>query len=541
MEILEAFDLTGSYRAAAELAGCDHHTVARYVALREAGQPPVAREHRARPIDEYLDKIEELVVRSDGRVRADVVHERLLAMGFTGGERTTRRTVAQVKARLRAGQRRVFRPWVVEPGLWLQWDWGEGPRVAGRRTNLWCAWLAWSRFRVVLAVFDRTLPTIVACIDTTLRRLGGVPTYALTDNERTVSVDHVAGIAVRHPEIVAVGRHYGMTIRTCVPADPQSKGGSEATVRISKADLVPTAANLLEEYRTFAQLETACRSFCEQVNARPHRETRRPPVEALAEERTRLHPLPDRPFTVAFGTTRRVNWDATVSVDGVRYSVPHQLVDTRVWVRFHGDDLVITAVDAPLEGHGPGSGPTEVARHARSTPGTPSIRDEHYPPPTTAANAAGERTPRAGSAAEAEFLALGPGAASWLVEAAGAGARGVRRKMAEAVALAKLHPPGEVDRALGTAAVAGRFAENDVLRILAHQAGRNVNKPTIRASEDHSLQPGTSAWSGFGITPPPETDPSGLDPAGLDPAGLDPAGLDPAGLDPAGLDPAGPS
>jgi len=37
MEILEAYDLTGSYRAAAELVGCDHHTVARYVRLREAG------------------------------------------------------------------------------------------------------------------------------------------------------------------------------------------------------------------------------------------------------------------------------------------------------------------------------------------------------------------------------------------------------------------------------------------------------------------------------------------------------------------------
>jgi hypothetical protein len=88
--------------------------------------------------------------------------------------------------------------------------------------------------------------------------------------------------------------------------------------------------------------------------------------------------------------------------------------------------------------------------------------------------------------------------------------------MAEAVALAKLHPPGEVDRALGAAAVAGRFAENDVLRILAHQAGRDINKPTTRASEAHSLQPGTSAWSGFGVTAPPEPDP---DPAGLDPAG----------------------
>jgi hypothetical protein len=29
----------------------------------------------------------------------------------------------------------------------------------------------------------------------------------------------------------------------------------------------------------------------------------------LAEERARLHALPDRPFTVAFGITRRVNWD----------------------------------------------------------------------------------------------------------------------------------------------------------------------------------------------------------------------------------------
>jgi hypothetical protein len=112
MEILEAYDLTGSYRAAAELAGCDHHTVARYVQLRQAGQSPVAREHRARPIDEYLEKIEELVVRSGGRVRADVVHRRITAMGFTGGERTTRRVVAQVKQRFQAGQRRVFRPWI---------------------------------------------------------------------------------------------------------------------------------------------------------------------------------------------------------------------------------------------------------------------------------------------------------------------------------------------------------------------------------------------------------------------------------------------
>jgi hypothetical protein len=353
---------------------------------------------------------------------------------------------------------------------------------------LWCAWLAWSRFRVVIPTFDKTLPTVVACLDATLRRLGGVPAYALTDNEKTVTVEHVADIAVRNPDLVQVARHYGMTIRTCVPADPQSKGGSENTVKIAKADLVPTAANLLDEYATFAELETACRQFTEDVNARVHRETRRRPVEALAEERARLHPLPDKAFTVAFGTTRRVNWDATISVDGVRYSVPHHLVDSRVWARFHGDELIVTAVGE--------TGPAEVARHPRSTPGRPSILDAHYPP---RASKDGDRTPRANTAEEAAFLALGPGAAAWLVEAAAAGTRRIRHKMAEAVALAKLHGVAAVDQALGVAALAGRFADNDVIRILAHQAGADGGEPT-RASEAHSLQPGTSAWANFGTT-----------------------------------------
>ncbi|HEX5202536.1 MAG TPA: IS21 family transposase [Actinoplanes sp.] len=487
MEILEAYDLTGSYRAAAELAGCDHHTVARYVKMRAVGQAPDKRRHRARTIDDFLPKIEELVVRSQAKVRADVVHRRITAMGFTGAERTTRRTVAEAKVQFRAGRRRVYRPWVVEPGLWLQYDYGQGPMVAGRATTLWCAWLAWSRFRVVIPIWDKTGPTVTACLDATFRRIGGVPAYVLTDNEKTVTADHVAGIAIRNPEIVEVAKHYGTTIRTCVPADPESKGGSEATVRIAKADLVPTATNLLGEYRTFGQLEAACRAFCEEVNTRVHRETRARPDQRLGEERQRLHPLPDRPFTAAFGTTRRVNWDCTISVEAVRYSVPHQLVDTRVWARFHGEELIVTAV-------GEDGVSREVARHQRGTPGSPVLDSVHYPPRE---DKDGDRTPRARNAAEVAFLALGPGAASWLVEAGAAGARRVSAKMAEAVALAKLHSAEQVDRALGTAAVTARFAESDLLSILDYQAVHEQAEPT-RRSETHSLQPGTAAWATFG-------------------------------------------
>jgi hypothetical protein len=65
-------------------------------------------------------------------------------------------------------------------------------------------------------------------------------------------------VPVRHPHIVAAGRHYGCQVQTCQPFDPESKGGAEQTVKIAKADLVPTTANLLADYRSFAELADAC-------------------------------------------------------------------------------------------------------------------------------------------------------------------------------------------------------------------------------------------------------------------------------------------
>ena len=83
MEILEAFDLTGSAAAAAGLAKCSPHTVARYVTVREAGGCVERAAVRSMLIDEFLPKIEEWVERSRGKIRADKAHEKLLALGYT--------------------------------------------------------------------------------------------------------------------------------------------------------------------------------------------------------------------------------------------------------------------------------------------------------------------------------------------------------------------------------------------------------------------------------------------------------------------------
>lgn len=506
MEILEAFDATGCAHSAAVLAGVDPKTVRRYVAKREAGLPVDGPVTRPRIIDAFIDKVEELVTASAGEVRADVVHQRLVAMGFTGDERTTRRAVATAKAAYRDGHRRGYRPWITEPGLWMQFDWGVGPIVFGpdgrpRATLLFCAWLAWSRYRVVLPTWDRKLGTVLTCLDATLRKAGGAPAFVLTDNEKTVTVEHIAGVPVRHPMMVAAGRHYGLTVHTCVPFDPESKGGSEATVRIAKADLVPTKANLLSGYNSFAELAEACEGFCVKVNGRPHRETARVPAEALVVEQERMHPVPDAPFTAALGETRSVGSDQTIRYGSVRYSTPPGLIGHEVWTRVDGEELVITAA---VE-----TGLVEVARHRLSTPGNPRIDLSHYPDhPQDPDGSPRPPRPKARSQAEAAFLALGPGAHAWLVEAAAAGAQRVRSKMTAALELAALVGTEAVDAALGVAATAGRFAEGDLLAIVEHRANGASIAALVIADEDHSAQPGTSAWAAFGTPTPTDQAPA---------------------------------
>jgi transposase len=487
MEILAAYDLTGSYRDAAALVGCSHHTVARYVRARDAGELRTTPIERSQLIDPFREKLEEWVDASRGRVRADVALRKLEPMGYGGSDRTLRRAIAEAKAVYRAGHRRRFRPWLPEPGLWFQWDYADGPLVEGRKTRLFCAWLAWSRFRVVLPIRDKTLPTVIACIDATLRRFGGVPTYGLSDNEKTLTLDHIARIAVRHPTMVEVGRHYGLTLASCVPADPQSKGGSEATVRIASADLVPTEANLLSSYSSFAEYRLACDDFCERVNARPHSATRCPPIERLAQERERLHPLPADPYTAAFGVTRSVGQNlAVIQFEGGEYSVPDDYVGRDVWVRQQDDEIVIIHVGR--------DGAHEIARWEPTVPGQPRHDPTHFGPPPEGPL---HRTPRARTPDEAAFLAIGPGAHQWLITGAAAGTLRMRTKMIAAVALAKIYGSGPVDRALATAAELGRFADEDLAQLMHHQATARPGE-LVRLDESRSLQTGTSTWAGFG-------------------------------------------
>ncbi|MBP1135633.1 hypothetical protein JOE31_001865 [Arthrobacter sp. PvP023] len=249
--------------------------------------------------------------------------------------------------------------------MWLQYDFGDGPRIGGVKTILFVAWLAFSRFRIVIPLRDRTAPSVFAALDRCFRILGGAPTYVLPDNEKTVTTAHVAGGPVRNQQTLDFARHYGITVLTCQPADPATKGGVEASVKLAKADLVPKDTNLRSEYASFAELEAACAAFMENVNNRERRVTRRKPAAVLAEEVPRLHRIPEAAHTVAFGLARTVPENTPMVIfENARYSVPAHLLGARVLVRTHGtgpDEQVIIV-------HHGAAGPVEIARHGRAAP-----------------------------------------------------------------------------------------------------------------------------------------------------------------------------
>ena len=86
--------------------------------------------------DPFVDKIDERVDRSDDRILANVVHEKLTAMSYRGSERTTRRVVGALKEKWRPTSHRVYLPSITEPGWWWQWDYAAWADVGWSRIVL---------------------------------------------------------------------------------------------------------------------------------------------------------------------------------------------------------------------------------------------------------------------------------------------------------------------------------------------------------------------------------------------------------------------
>jgi len=453
LDILTTYQELGSYRATATLCGTTPKTVRRVVERRS--RPPLERPPRPHNTDPYRELIAKRVEATDGRISAKRLLPLCRAAGYAGSGRSLRRAVATAKAEHRR-QRRTYRPWQPVPGEHLVFDWGEQDGV-----QVFCAVLAWSRWRFVRFAERQDQATTLALLAECFEQLGGVPGTLLTDRMGCLKGGVVANVVVPAPGYVAFAAHYGFRIDFCEAADPESKGLAEHLVGYAKADLLSG----LGPWSTVAEANTAAASWCAEVNGRLHSEISAVPAARLATERTLLGALPSaRPATGPL-ETRTVDKLRTVRFRSARYSVPGSVIGKRVELRVVGPALVIA------------HGGSEIARHRLVGPGELALDDAHYGGPARRPT----RALRPRTSAEMAFLGLGPVAEAFLRAAAAAGTTKLPTELGAIVELERAHGREALVAALERALAHRRFGAADIGAILA--AGPGVSQPRAAGAD----------------------------------------------------------
>jgi len=446
MDINAAFREVGTYRGAAEMCGTTHKTVKRAVlaaARDESGEPG--------PVAHNYDTVRDLVAARVDKTQARISAKRLLpvavAAGYDGSARNFRRLVAAEKAAWRAGHHRGRRPGVWAPGDMLVIDWGEiGPLY------VFCAVLAWSRWRFVFFAdnlgADTTFTALAACFEA----LGGVPKTVLSDRMGCLKGGTLAGVVVPTASYVRLATHYGFRPDFCEGRDPESKGLVENLVGYVKTDLM--IANELT-VTDLAGANAAGRAWMAEVNAAVHSQIVAVPAERLETERDLLAPLPSLRAQIGKLVVRKVDRLSCVRFGSARYSVPIRHIGKQVEVRVVDGHLQVVLLGAV------------IADHLLVAPGEASVHDDHYDGPRPAPR----RAVRPKTAAEIAFCALGPVAEAFITAAAAAGTTKLGGELKDLAGLQAAHGPAALIAALERAMAFGRFRAADVRSILAAGPG----------------------------------------------------------------------
>lgn len=464
MDVVAAFQDVGTYRGAAEVCGVDPKTVKRKVLAREAGELDEERAQRA-PVAKNTDLVSELVAKRVDDTKAKITAKRLLpearAAGYGGSDRNLRRLVAAEKKVWRAKKAYQRRPGVWTPGQMLVIDWGTIP---GTGIKVFCAVLAWSRFRFVRFARDETAATTFALLAECFETLGGVAAKILADRMGCLKGGTVAGVVIPTPDYVRFATHYRFSPDFCRPADPESKGIVEHLVGYAKRDLpMPDSDDL-------AIWNQAAAAWCAEVNGREHSEICAVPDLRLETERELLRSLPSARPRIGQVELRKVDKLSTIRVASVRYSVPSRLVGARVEAVTYDGSVRIYDLAGEL-----------VAQHRQLAAGEASILDEHYPTPRKAPS----RGPRARSEVEQAFLELGEPAEAFITAGAAAGMTLLPKHIERIVSeLLPAHGPQAVAKALERAVRFGRFRADDLASILAISPLPDAARPGERVVVD---------------------------------------------------------
>jgi Integrase core domain len=231
MDINAAYREVGTYRGAADMCGTTAKTVKRVV---------TAAGHETGPVRHNYDSVRDIVVERVAKTKGRISAKRLLpvacAAGYTGSPRNFRRLVADAKAAWRADHHRGRRPGVWTPGDMLVIDWGEIGAL-----SVFCAVLAWSRWRFVFFADNQRAETTLAALAACFEQLGGVPKTVLSDRMGCIKGATVAGVVVPTADYVRFAN--SSSVRRRHPARSKRPSTTSCAVSSSRGRACSALAN----------------------------------------------------------------------------------------------------------------------------------------------------------------------------------------------------------------------------------------------------------------------------------------------------------
>jgi transposase len=333
-----------SVREISRRTGLHRKTVRR--ALAAATPPRYSRPPAGSKLDPFKDWICEQL-RADPTIQSLRLREMASELGYEGGKTIFDDFVREVRPRFEV--RRTFQRTIYRPGELVQCDLWEPrdpvPVGQGQTRRAWVvtAELCWSRVLAGALIFSKQAPDILWGLGRCLGRIGALPEKLVWDREGAI---HAGGGRPTDEFASFCGQlEVGWVILD--PGDAQAKGVLERSHRFMRTNFEPARrfANPLD-------FQDQLDGWCDRVNGRVHRTIRAVPAERLAEEGSRMRPLPaklpdaDRRFVV------RVPQQPYLCVDRNDYSIDPAFAGRRVEARVCQTEVTAAVLDTGELGTG---------------------------------------------------------------------------------------------------------------------------------------------------------------------------------------------
>ena len=358
-EVLRLWLRGGGERSVARLVGMDRKTVRRYVVapeelgvIRDGGEDQLSdelmasvveavRPHRSdghgegwRLLVAHHERIKTWL--SDDGLTVVKVGELLAREGIVVAERTLHRYADEVCDVGRGRRGTTVRVNDGRPGDELQVDFGKMGRVPDPQTERQrdCHALIFtpgvSRYSYVWLTHRQTIDDVIAGFEAAWAFYGGVFATAIPDNMKTV-VDRADPLAPRlNQAFVEYAQDRGFVVDPARVRSPQDKPRVERVVPFVRRSFFAG-----ESFIDLADAQRRAEEWCrERAGMRIHGTIQARPAEVFRiEEAPVLRPAPVTPYDVPIYASAKVHRDHHIEVAKALYSVPGNLIGTRVEVR----------------------------------------------------------------------------------------------------------------------------------------------------------------------------------------------------------------